>query len=263
MVSKAQLRILAWLSQHPDSLAKSWDVSREISLPGIAEGIGVVRSALNIPLTKLEQDELIAKRMAHVVGGGNRRRQVYHITNHGRLVLAENDTEFTKQAPECKIHGSPPMFAEIFGRKEERSVCQEILLSDSLMVTGMPGIGKSAFIFSLCGELTGKHRVRWAVAEQFSDYNSIVSSWYPDEVVPKDIDAICHLLQSSNDLLVIDDINLISNRHIQSVQEMVNKLSNMAQIRMILISRETSGLFPNFKNFKLDALDIKLSLINI
>ena len=257
MVSKAQLRILAWLSQHPDSLARSWDVSREISLPGIAEGIGVVRSALNIPLTKLEQDELISKRMAHVVGGGNRRRQVYHITNHGRLVLAANDTEFTKQASECKIHGSPPMFAEIFGRKEETIVCLEILLNDSLMVTGMPGIGKSAFILSLCGELTGKHRVRWAVAEQFSDYNSIVSSWYPDEVVPKDIDAICHRIQSSNDLLVIDDINLISNRHIQSVQEMVNKLSNMAQIRMILISRETSELFPNFKKFKLDALDLK------
>ena len=63
MVSKAQLRILAWLSKQPDSLEKSWDVSREISLPGIAEGIGVVRSALNIPLTKLEQDGLISKRI--------------------------------------------------------------------------------------------------------------------------------------------------------------------------------------------------------
>ena len=56
MVSKAQLRILTWLSKHPDNVKNSWDVSRELSLPGIAEGLGVVRSALNVPLTKLEQE---------------------------------------------------------------------------------------------------------------------------------------------------------------------------------------------------------------
>ena len=70
MVSKAQLRILTWLSKHPDNVRNSWDVSRELSLPGIAEGLGVVRSALNVPLNKLEQDDLISKRMAHVIGAG-------------------------------------------------------------------------------------------------------------------------------------------------------------------------------------------------
>ena len=64
MVSKAQLRILTWLSKHPDNVKNSWDVSRELSLPGIAEGLGVVRSALNVPLTKLEQEDFISKRMA-------------------------------------------------------------------------------------------------------------------------------------------------------------------------------------------------------
>ena len=257
MVSKAQLRILAWLSKHPDSLEKSWDVSRDISLPGIAEGIGVVRSALNVPLTKLERNDLISKRMAHVIGGGNRRRQVYHITKNGRLLVDESDTEFTKQEKQSKIYGSPPSFLEIFGRKDEIIECQEILLNDSLVVTGMPGIGKSVFALGLCRELAGQRNVRWAVAEQFSDYYSIVSSWYPDKIVPKDIDAICHMIQHSNDLLVIDDVNLISHRHIEFVQEMVNKLTNIEEIRMILISRETSDLFPNFKNFKLDALDLK------
>ena len=257
MVSKAQLRILAWLSKHPDSLEKSWDVSREISLPGIAEGIGVVRSALNVPLTKLEQNDLISKRMAHVIGGGNRRRQVYHITSNGRLLVAQSDAEIMKPERQSKIYGNPPNVSEIFGRKDEMIECQEILLNNSLVVTGMPGIGKSVFTLSLCRELTDKHDVRWAVANQYSDYYSIASSWYPDEMVPKDIDAITHMIQPSNDLLVIDDINLISHRHIESVQEMVNKLTNTEEIRMIFISRETSDLFPNFNNFKLDALDLK------
>ena len=128
------------------------------------------------------------------------------------------------------------------------------------MVTGMPGIGKSAFTLSLGRELTDKHDVRWAVADQFSDYYSIASSWYPDEMVPKDIDAICHMIQPTNDLLVIDDINLISHRHIETVQEMVNKLTNTEEIRMIFISRETSDLFPNFEEFQIRCFRFEIML---
>ena len=134
MVSKAQLRILTWLSKHPDNVKKSWDVSRELSLPGIAEGLGVVRSALNVPLTKLEQEDLISKRMAHVIGGGNRRRQVYHITSNGRLLVEESDIELAKQDNSSRIIGSAPNIAEIFGRENERAKCQKILQKDILFL---------------------------------------------------------------------------------------------------------------------------------
>ena len=257
MVSKAQLRILAWLSKQPDSLEKSWDVSREISLPGIAEGIGVVRSALNVPLTKLEQDGLITKRMAHVIGGGNRRRQVYHITGSGRAQISESEMQLPKQESLYKIYGNPPNFSEIFGRKDETVRCLEILQKNSLMVTGMPGIGKSAFVLNLCQELAGKFQTRWATAEYFSDYHSIASSWYPENPVPKDLDAICHMIESSAVMLVIDDVNLISERHIEKVQELVSKLAKTEDIRIILLSRESSNLFGQFDSFKLDALDLE------
>ena len=75
MLTQPQLRILKWLNEYPSSLEKSWDVSRDLSLPGIAEGIGVVRSALNIPLRIIEEHGFVFKRMAHVIGGGSRRRQ--------------------------------------------------------------------------------------------------------------------------------------------------------------------------------------------
>ena len=89
MLTQPQLRILKWLSEYPSSMEKSWDVSRDLSLPGIAEGIGVVRSSLNIPLTKIEEHGFVQKRMAHVIGGGSRRRQVYHISNSGRDYLSQ------------------------------------------------------------------------------------------------------------------------------------------------------------------------------
>lgn len=257
MVSKAQLRILTWLSKHPDNVRNSWDVSRELSLPGIAEGLGVVRSALNVPLNKLEQDDLISKRMAHVIGGGNRRRQVYHITNNGRLLVEESDIELAIQDNSSRIIGSAPNIMQIFGREDERAECQAILQKTSLIITGMPGIGKSAFTVSLGLELAEKENVRWATADKFSDYYSIASSWYPNEVIPKDIEAIFHKIESTNDLLIIDDMNLISVRHIETLRELIYKLSKNANIRVILVSREKSDLFPHFENFRLDALDLK------
>jgi len=256
MVSKAQLRILAWLNKHPESLETSWDVTREISLPGIAEGLGVVRSALNIPLSKLEDSELIFKRMAHVVGGGSRRRQIYHITPKGRLHLEENDIDFSKHQTGVEIIGSPPIIDKIFGRKKEREKCLKILNEKSLLVSGMPGIGKSAFVLSLCQELAQQKTVRWAVADQFSDYHTITSTWYLDTFFPRDIESICLKLQNSDDILVIDDINLVSQRHIDSLQELIGKLCNISKVRLILISRESSGLFQDLSNFKLDALDL-------
>ena len=75
-LSSPQERLLRLLGLYSQTLEKAWDVTREISLPGLSESLGVVRSALNAPLNSLENEGLIFKRMAHVVGGGSRRRNV-------------------------------------------------------------------------------------------------------------------------------------------------------------------------------------------
>ena len=53
MVTSQEARILARLAIFPPSLETSWDVPREICLPGLAEYLGVVRSALHEPLKQL------------------------------------------------------------------------------------------------------------------------------------------------------------------------------------------------------------------
>ena len=47
MPNQRQLEILTYLSGFGRDLEESWDVPREISLAGLAEHLGVVRSALH------------------------------------------------------------------------------------------------------------------------------------------------------------------------------------------------------------------------
>lgn len=257
MVTKAQLRILAWLSRYPESTANAWDVTREISLPGIAEGLGVVRSALNLPIGGLEQSGLVTKRMAHVIGGGTRRRHVYHITSEGRLQLTEASQDYEKSASRPEIIGQPPIVETIFGRADERQKCLGLLENNSLIITGMAGIGKSALVVSLCQMLAKEYTIRWANAHSFSDYHSIVKSWFNDEAVPRDIQAFSEAVNHDKTLLVIDDFNQLSERHKAGVNTLVEALSRQSNVRLILISRESVSTYDSVVNFKLGALDLE------
>ena len=83
MLNQRQLAIIVHLSGFGRDLEESWDVPRAISLAGIAEHLGVVRSALHPPLKSLQADGLVSSRSAHVIGAP-RRRKVFHVTDRGR-----------------------------------------------------------------------------------------------------------------------------------------------------------------------------------
>ncbi len=76
VIPEAQRRILARLAQFGDEMQEAWDVPRDLSLPGLAESLGVVRSALHMPLSVMQEEGLIITRTAHVIGGGSRRRPI-------------------------------------------------------------------------------------------------------------------------------------------------------------------------------------------
>ena len=46
MLSEAQLRILSRLAEFGTELEDAWDVPRALSLPGLADSLGVVRSEI-------------------------------------------------------------------------------------------------------------------------------------------------------------------------------------------------------------------------
>ena len=67
MMSGPKGRILKQLATFQAGLETAWDVPRGICLPGIAEALGVVRSALHQPLAELIDENLVTERKAHVI----------------------------------------------------------------------------------------------------------------------------------------------------------------------------------------------------
>ena len=256
MLTQPQLRILKWLNEYPSSMEKSWDVSRDLSLPGIAEGIGVVRSALNIPLTKIEEHGFVVKRMAHVIGGGSRRRQVYHISNSGRDYLSQLlVSDITPKKPK-EVFGNPPQKVEIYGRKTEFSQCLDILTQKSLVITGMPGIGKSVFVRELAAHYASKKPVRWASATEFTDYLEICSTWNFMTMIPQDIESISLYFTTLEEVLIIDDYHLIETRHQSKIQDLVKGISKHSKMKFILISRDNLDTDFGFERLKMESLDL-------
>jgi DNA-binding MarR family transcriptional regulator len=241
MVSSSQKRILAWLSQFSPDIENSWDVSRDIALPGIADGLGVVRSALNLPLKKLEQSGMVFKRMGHVIGGGSRRRQVFHITDKGREFISSHEPNSNKKSRTGRIFGNIPNHPQVFGRDDNISEITERINEKSLLICGLPGIGKTAVISALSHLLLEQERtIRWATASDFTDVYDLCLQWEISSTLPQDNKALESLIidNSKGQILVIDDIHQISKRHRSAIDELCLNLCNDEEVKLILIGRE-------------------------
>ena len=258
MVSSSQKRILTWLSQFSPDIEKSWDVTREIALPGIADGLGVVRSALNLPLKKLEQSDMVFKRMAHVIGGGSRRRQVFHITEKGREYISSNKLTLNKKIKSGEIFGNMPKAPEVFGRADELTEIIDQINNSSVLICGLPGIGKTTIISSLCEHLSEQEKiVRWATASDFTDIYDLCSQWQISDSLPQDITALESMIieNCSNQFLVIDDVHQISNRHSAGIDELCQRLNGIDSLKLILIGREPITIFSYLEKIEILPLE--------
>ena len=119
MLSDTERRILSRLSEFGEEIEGSWDVPRSLSLPGLADSLGLVRSSLHKPLAKLESDGFVFTRSAHVIGGGSRKRKVVHITSVGREQT--NTFEIKSQSDIGKTYGTIPNLTKLYGRDKDKS----------------------------------------------------------------------------------------------------------------------------------------------
>ena len=69
MLSETQRRLLLRLADFGAEIESAWDVPEHYHSPGLAEHLGLVRSAIHTPLKELESSGLISTRSAHVIGG--------------------------------------------------------------------------------------------------------------------------------------------------------------------------------------------------
>ena len=168
MLTESQLRILAHLASFGSDLEGAWDVPRALCLPGIAEAVGVVRSAVHSPLSELESAGFVTIRSAHVTGAGSRRRKVVHITLEGREVASRQDTASVRRG---RAIGPVPDAALLHGRDDEVSaLSQSLSEGGSVLLNGLPGIGKTSLARAVVEALLGTGwTVRWATCNTDTD----------------------------------------------------------------------------------------------
>ena len=267
MLTEAQARILHHLSNYPPSLEKAWDLPRDLSLPGIAENLGLVRSALNSPLAVLQERGLVSVRMAHVIGSGSRRRRVHHITQQGLKELESAAVEFGKKIEKKRkksgnIHGDYPKLGAIFGRKKDVDYIQSKLEQKlSVIISGIAGIGKSTIARQVSENLRDKgHTIHWANSNMFTDVIGLTNSWnfFSDSVMPNEIDNILESLKNkSKTLLVLDDLDQTHPRHVGELETFLQRLSEYPGISVMMCGRTPLPFESGYEHIVLDSIDTK------
>lgn len=237
MLSEAQTRLLRLLATFPDTLEDAWDVPRELSLPGLAERLGVVRSALNPPIASLEKGKFVHTRKAHVIGGGHRKRTVIHITEKGRKVAAKFEPE-EKIERVGEFQGEMPALTDIHGRKDLLlDVMNGLENGATLQVVGLPGIGKTSLLRVLAeNALSDAWNVNWVTMQSFHDVGKLSSELLSLGDGPKDVEAaFSEVLDiAKNTLFVVDELQAVHERHKAEVMTLISLLAESDAVTLAI-----------------------------
>tara|TARA_B100000282_G_scaffold296813_1_gene280222 strand:- start:44 stop:2086 length:2043 start_codon:yes stop_codon:yes gene_type:complete len=243
MVTGPESRILARLHTFSSTLESAWDVPRDICLPGLSEYLGVVRSALHAPLTELVKKGMVTERKAHVIGGGSRKRKVYHITDLGRAECQGNDTEPKKSIGE--LLGKPPTQSNLHGRVE---LIDQLKSKKKFILTGLPGIGKTSILRGIADELVKEGMtVRFATMESFKDITEVFGDW---EYQFSSESAVLNF--SKKEVLILDELQEVSQRHLGRIEEFAGKSTHL-----IMASRAPIPISEGFEIIEVPPLEIQ------
>ena len=257
MLSHSQGRVLSRLAEFGEHLDTAWDVPRALSLPGLAESLGLVRSALHQPLSDLEKDGLVSTRTAHVIGGGSRKRTVVHITKKGRKLIEKEN--LTSKPSSNGIIGPAPVPSEVHGRSSEiERLSEAISNGDSVILSGLPGIGKSTLARAVASHLESlRWKVRWANCSVNTDIKAIGNMWLSGGSLVSP-EAIIESTLSKKTLLVLDEVQELHPRHAGSISNLISQASSsMCSVLIVVRAPNPLDLDGDFVEHRLQGLDVE------
>lgn len=225
---------MRYLGGFPDALAQAWDVPRDVSLPGLSDAMGVVRSGLNQPLNVLLDQKYITVRVAHVIGGGTRRRQVYHITEEGRAWLHDHPESIVEEQPSFPVEER--VQHPLIGRTQELEELTNLVEEHGhALVGGLSGVGKTTLLRAWSGNQ--RDVVRWATVDELSDGKAIARQWMEGAgPLPGDLHAMVEHVNAAGGVLVVDDVHRLSERHQDAVVHLLGALRDRGH-RVVLAGR--------------------------
>ena len=258
VLNQRQLAIIVHLSGFGRDLEESWDVPRAISLAGIAEHLGVVRSALHPPLKSLEADGLVSSRSAHVIGAP-RRRKVFHVTDRGREEARSGEKKTRKSTG--RSVGPVPDTTKLHGREEiVSSISSGLSDGSNFLLEGLPGIGKTSVATAVSNSLIDDGwLVRWATCQTDSDSSSIARMWLGGRA-PTSKEAVVTRIDSKKTLLVLDEAQQSSERLVEGIREILEACSDTSAV--ILAVTRAPNPFPDisgFESIRLEGLETDLA----